>query len=200
MEALALSFASGWASGINSYLVVLVLGIAERVGGFEQVPDVLGAWWVIGIAGVMFAVEFVADKVPYVDSLWDGVSTFIRPAVGALLGALVVGQDPDLNEIVGALVGGSSALASHSVKAGTRLAVNASPEPASNIAVSTVEDVAVLGVSWLAIEQPEIAALIAGVLLAIGLVALFFVIALIRRGLRRVAAWRAGSSGPAEPA
>lgn len=200
MEALALSFASGWASGINSYLVVLVLGIAERVGGFEQVPDVLGAWWVIGIAGAMFAVEFVADKIPYVDSLWDGVSTFIRPAVGALLGALVVGQDPDLNEIVGALVGGGSALASHSVKAGTRLAVNASPEPASNVIVSTLEDAAVLGVSWLAIERPEIAAIVAGVLLAVGLIALFFAVALIRRGLKRVATWRSGGADRPAPA
>jgi hypothetical protein len=183
--ALAFVFSSGWASGLNCYLVVLVLGVADRVHDTAQVPDVLARWDVLAAAAFMYAMEFVADKVPYIDSTWDAVSTFIRPTVGAVIGILIAGQADSLNGAVALAVGGGTALASHSVKAGARLAINASPEPISNIAASLTEDLAVLGVVWYAIEHPRAAALIAAVLLAGGLVVLYLVAKLVRRGWRR---------------
>jgi uncharacterized protein DUF4126 len=185
VSALAFVFSSGWASGLNCYLVVLVLGIADRVHNWAQVPDVLARWDVLAAAGFMYAMEFVADKVPYIDSTWDAISTFIRPTVGAVVGILIAGQADSLNGAVALAVGGGTALASHSVKAGARLAINASPEPLSNIGASLTEDLAVLGVVWYAIEHPRAAALIAAVLLAGGLVLLYLVAQVVRRGWRR---------------
>jgi hypothetical protein len=190
VESLALAFSSGWASGVNAYLVVLVLGIAERIDGSAQVPDELGSWEVLGVAALMYAFEFVADKVPYVDSAWDVVSTLIRPLVGGYVGVLISGDSTEISGLVGGSVGGASALASHAVKAGTRLAVNTSPEPGSNIAISIGEDVVVLALVWFAIDHPYIAAGVAGVLLLIGIVVLYFAIRLIRSGWRRLLAWR----------
>ncbi len=189
MESLALAFSSGWASGVNSYLVVLVLGIAEKVGSFEQIPDLLGRWEVLGIAAVLYAFEFVADKVPYIDSLWDVVSTVIRPFVGGAIGVLIGGDSSEINGLVGGTVGGTSALASHVVKAGTRLAVNTSPEPASNVGLSVTEDVVVLALVWFAIEHPYIAASIAAVLLVCGLAVLYLAAKVIRSGWRRLTGW-----------
>jgi hypothetical protein len=188
VESLALVFSSGWASGINAYLVVLVLGTADRVGGYSDIPDVLGRWDILAIAGFMYAMEFVADKIPYVDSSWDAVSTLIRPTAGAAIGALLAGnvpEDTSLDQIVLASVGGGTALLSHLTKSGIRLAVNTSPEPVTNIGISLVEDVAVLGVVAFAIGHPRAAAAIAAVLLAVGLVILCFVARLVRRGWRR---------------
>ena len=147
MESLPLAFSSGWASGVNCYLVVLVLGIADRVGDYSDIPDVLGRWDVLAIAGFMYAMEFVADKIPYVDSTWDAISTLIRPTAGAIIGALLAGQcprTPRSTQIVLAGVGGGTALLSHLTKAGVRLAVNTSPEPVTNIGISILEDVTVL--------------------------------------------------------
>ncbi len=189
MDSLALAFSSGWASGVNSYLVVLVLGIAERVGSFDQIPDLLGRWDVLAVATVLYAFEFVADKVPYIDSVWDIVSTVIRPFVGGTIGVLIGGDSGEINGLVGGSVGGTTALASHFVKAGTRLAVNTSPEPASNIGISVTEDVVVLALVWFAIEHPYIAAGVAGVLLVCGLAVLYLAAKVIRRGWRRVSGW-----------
>jgi hypothetical protein len=182
---LAFVFSSGWGSGLNCYLVVLVLGIADRVHDTSQVPNVLQRWDVLGVAAFMFAMEFVADKIPYVDSTWDAISTAIRPTVGAVVGVLLAGEATSLNQAVGAVVGGGTALLSHSVKAGARLAINASPEPLSNVVASVSEDVAVLGVVWFAIEHPRAAALIAGILLAGGLILVYALARVVRRGWRR---------------
>src|SRR4051795_7148832 len=136
MSALAFVFSSGWASGLNCYLVVLVLGVSDRVHDTEQVPDVLQRWDVLGVAALLYAMEFVADKIPYVDSTWDAVSTVIRPTAGAVIGALLAGNvadDTPLDVIVLSSVGGGTALLSHLSKAGLRLAVNTSPEPVTNI-------------------------------------------------------------------
>jgi len=197
VESLPLAFSSGWASGVNCYLVVLVLGTADRVGGSADIPDVLGRWDVLAIAGFMYAMEFVADKIPYVDSTWDAVSTLIRPTAGAVIGALLAGDvsaDQSLDTIVLASVGGVTALASHLVKGGVRLAVNTSPEPVTNIGLSVLEDVTVFGVVAIAIQHPRLAAAVAGLLLAIGLVLLFVVFRLVRRGWRR---WQARRQRPA---
>jgi hypothetical protein len=197
MESLPLVFSSGWASGVNAYLVVLVLGIADRVGGLSEIPDVLGRWDVLTVAFFLYAMEFVADKIPYVDSTWDVVSTAIRPTVGAVIGVLIAGDADTLDQAVAGVVGGGTALLSHTVKAGSRLAINSSPEPITNITASVVEDVAVLGVIWFAIENPRAAAAIAGVLLAGGLILLYFLARLVRRGWRR---WKKREPLPRETA
>ena len=185
MESLALTFTGGWASGINAYLLVLVLGITERLGDVEEIPDVLARWDVLAAAALMFALEFVADKIPYVDSTWDTISTAIRPTVGAVIGVLLAGDATTLEQAVLGVVGGGTALASHLVKAGSRLAINTSPEPLSNVTASVVADLAVLGVVWFAIEHPRAAAAIAGLLLAGGLILLLVLARLVRRGWRR---------------
>jgi len=133
----------------------------------------------------MYAMEFVADKIPYVDSTWDAISTAIRPTVGAVIGVLLAGDASSLDQAVSGVVGGGSALASHLVKMGGRLAINSSPEPVSNIIASLTEDLAVLAVVAFAIEHPEIAAAVAGILLLTGLVLLYFIARLVRRGWRR---------------
>ncbi|QZY27979.1 DUF4126 domain-containing protein [Nocardioides coralli] len=194
MDALPLAFSTGWASGVNAYLVVLFLGLADRTGYLEQVPDVLGSWPVLLAAGVLYALEFVADKIPYLDSTWDAVPTAIRPTAGAVIGVLLAGEASSLEQAVLGVVGGGTALLSHLVKAGSRLAINTSPEPVSNVAASIGEDLAVLGVVWFAIENPRAAAAIAGVLLAVGLIVLYLVARLVRRGWRR---WRGRRSGDA---
>ena len=185
MESLALTFSSGWASGINAYLVVLVLGVADRVDDFSQIPDVLARWDVLSLASFLYAMEFIADKIPFIDSSWDVISTAIRPTAGAVIGVLLAGDASTLDQAVLGVVGGGTALLSHLVKAGGRLAINSSPEPVTNIGASLAEDVAVFGVVAFAINNPEAAAAIAGVLLIIGLIGLFFLAKLIRRGWRK---------------
>lgn len=196
MESLALALSSGWASGINSYLVVLVLGIAERLGSLEQIPDALGRWEVLAVAAVMYAFEFVADKVPFVDTVWDVISTLIRPLVGGTVGVLIAGDSAAMNELIGGSVGGTSALASHAIKTSTRIAVNTSPEPFTNILVSIGEDLLVLAVVWFAVNHPVAAAVIAMMLLATSLVVLWMAWRLVRRGWARFQAWRSRGGGP----
>ncbi|MFD3841371.1 DUF4126 domain-containing protein [Streptomyces sp. NPDC058642] len=185
MSVLPLVFTSGWASGINAYAVVLLLGAFGATGLSDDVPETLQRPEVLITAGVLFLCEAVADKIPYVDSAWDSVHTLIRPAAGAWVGAVLAGQSGSLNDAVAGLVGGSTALASHAVKAGTRMAVNSSPEPFSNVIVSLAEDLGVAGIVTFAIFHPVAAASIAAVLLVGGLVILIFLISRIRRFLRR---------------
>lgn len=196
MESLPLVFSSGWASGINAYLVVLVLGISDRVNNFDQIPDVLARWDVLAVAGFLFSMEFIADKIPYIDSTWDAISTAIRPTAGAVIGVLLAGDASSLDQAILGVVGGTTALASHLVKSGSRLAINASPEPLSNIGASLVEDFAVLYVVWFAIENPRAAAAIAAVALIVGLTMLYFIAKLIRRGWRR---WKQTDSRTPSP-
>ncbi|MFD8218499.1 DUF4126 domain-containing protein [Streptomyces sp. NPDC059340] len=185
MSVLPLVFTSGWASGINAYAVVLLLGIFGATGLSDDVPESLQRPEILITAGVLFLCEAVADKIPYVDSVWDSVHTVIRPAAGAWVGALLAGQSGSLSDLAAGAIGGSTALASHTVKAGTRMAINTSPEPFSNLIMSTAEDLGVAGILTFAMFHPEAAAIIAGVLLLAGLLALFFLISRIRRFLRR---------------
>lgn len=190
MEALPLAVTTGWASGVNAYACVLILGLLGRFAGAEDVPHSLTTTPVLIAAGALFAFEFVADKIPYVDSAWDAISTVIRPTIGAILAALLSGEASTLHQAVIATTGGLVALLSHAVKASLRLAINTSPEPVSNIAASSGEDVAVAGVVSLAAFHPEAALIIAGVLLVIGLIAVYFAFRFIRRGYLRFKAWR----------
>ncbi|MEU0941972.1 DUF4126 domain-containing protein [Streptomyces canus] len=185
MSVLPLVFTSGWASGVNAYAVVLLLGVFGATGLSDDVPETLQRPEVLVVAGLLFLCEAVADKIPYVDSAWDAVHTVIRPVAGAWVGALLAGQSGSLSDVAAGLVGGSTALASHTVKAGTRMAVNASPEPFSNIVLSLAEDLGVAGIVTFAMFHPETAAIIAGLLLTAGLVVLFFLISRIRRFRRR---------------
>jgi hypothetical protein len=187
VDALALTFASGWASGINAYLVVLVLGVSDRVGDVAGIPDVLGRWDVLAAASFLYAMEFIADKIPYIDSTWDAISTAVRPTAGAVIGVLLAGDASSLDQAVLGVVGGGTALLSHLVKAGSRLAINTSPEPVTNVVASLTEDAAVLVVVWFAIEHPRSAAAVAGALLLLGLVTVLLLARLVRRGWRR---WR----------
>jgi hypothetical protein len=200
-ELIPLAFSTGWGSGINAYLVVLVLGLADRAFHLSQIPDALARTDVLGIAGVLFVVELVADKIPYVDSVWDSVHTVIRPAVGATIGYLIGHETASLDAAIGAATGGVTALVSHGVKAGLRGIINTSPEPASNIIVSTSEDVTVTGVTALAIAHPWAAATIALLLLAIGAWIVYKLAGRIRRLKRRYDAWgeRIGISQPSTP-
>ena len=149
-------------------------------------------------AGILFAIEMVADKIPYVDSVWDSVHTVVRPAVGATIGYLLGHETASLDAAIGAATGGVTALISHGIKAGLRAAVNTSPEPASNVVVSTTEDVAVTGVTALTIAHPWLAATIALVLLLLGGFLVYKVAGRIRRYKRRYDAWgeRIGISVP----
>ncbi|MFB7374032.1 DUF4126 domain-containing protein [Streptomyces sp. NPDC056222] len=185
MSVLPLVFTSGWASGINAYAVVLLLGVFGATGISDEVPASLQRTDVLIAAGVLFLCEAVADKIPYVDSVWDSVHTVIRPIAGAVVAALLAGESGSLPELAAAAVGGSTALLSHLVKAGTRMAINTSPEPFSNIGMSIAEDLGVAGIITFAIFNPEVAAIIAAVLLVLGLVILGFLAHRIRRFLRR---------------
>jgi Domain of unknown function (DUF4126) len=191
VELLPVVLASGWASGINAYLVVLVLGLIGRFGQVAEIPLGLTRTDVLVVAAVLYVVELVADKIPYFDSLWDGVSTAIRPTVGAVIGLLMAQDAPTLQQAILAAAGGAAALISHLVKGGLRLVVNTSPEPASNITVSVGEDVAVAGVTTLAVLNPVLALTIAAVLLALGILLLVLLGSRVLRGWRRFRAWRA---------
>ena len=186
MESLAYVLTSGWASGLNVYATVLVTGLVGRWGDVDRVPEVLQRTDVLLAAAVLAGIEFVADKIPYVDSGWDTVHTVIRPTLAAVLGALLAGEADDLGEATAAVLGGSTALATHAAKASLRLAVNASPEPVSNIGLSLAENTAVVGVLLLAVEHPWAALAVAAVLLAIAAALAIVLMRAMRRGWGRL--------------
>lgn len=158
IEALSLAMGTAWTSGINLYATVAALGIAGRAEMIRLPPDleVLTHPAVIAIACIMYVIEFFADKVPYVDSGWDVLHTFIRVPAGAILAARSLGDMNPALELAALLAGGSIALVAHGAKATTRLAINASPEPFSNWAASFTEDIAVLGSIWMIFNHPII--------------------------------------------
>ncbi|GAA1192269.1 hypothetical protein F4556_005520 [Kitasatospora gansuensis] len=186
MSVVPLVFTSGWASGINAYAVVLLLGLLGRFGGADSVPPTLERTDVLIAAAVLFLCEAVADKIPYVDSVWDVIHTVIRPIAGATIGALLAGQDPgSLGEVAAGAMGGTTALISHGIKASLRMAINTSPEPASNIIASITEDLSVAGLVTLAIFHPWLAASAAAVLILVGALLVWFAVSRIRRFLVR---------------
>ncbi len=192
MDLGATLLSTGWASGVNAYATLALLGILGRAG-VGEVPDQLQSDPVIAMSAVMFVIEFVTDKVPLVDSAWDVVHTAVRPAIGGAIGA-IYGTDADLTgfeEVAAAGGTGTVALASHAVKAGIRLGINTSPEPASNILVSLAEDAMVALMVVFALEEPVLAATLAVVLLLAGGAIVVFAAKRIRRGAQRFREWRA---------
>ena len=161
-QLLAVAAVLGFASGIRLYAVVLIVGLVGFAGWVQLPPglQVLSHPAVLIVAGVMFVAEFFADKIPALDTLWDAVHTFIRIPAGAALAAGVLGADHATWAVIAALLGGTLAATSHFTKAGTRAAVNTSPEPVSNVLVSGAEDLAVGGLLWLVLKFPLIAAAI----------------------------------------
>jgi hypothetical protein len=158
-------------SGVNLYATVAILGLASK---YEWVDlpaqyDIFAADWVIGLALALYAIEFVADKIPWVDSIWDSVHTFIRPVGGALVAIATLGDASPGLEVAMGLLGGAVAAGSHFTKASTRVAANTSPEPFSNWALSFMEDAFVLGLGLLALKYP-IAALVVTVLIILAIV------------------------------
>jgi hypothetical protein len=179
----SVSLLAGW----RIYLCVFATGLAMRFGWIDapqhlQSLDVLANNWVLGASGIGLVAEFFADKIAWLDSIWDAVHTAIRPVGGAVLAlALVDASDPAW-QVVTLLLGGGAALMSHSAKAGTRAVVNASPEPFSNIAVSTGEDVVTGGLLALALSSPAMAIGVAIFLV----VAAVFVLMMVRRVLGKL--------------
>lgn len=156
IHTIALTMGVGWASGLNLYAAILMLGILGSTGNIVLPPElkVLTSPVVIFAAAVMYVVEFFADKIPGVDTGWDSVHTFIRIPAGAVLAAAAVGPvDPALAVAAG-LLGGGLATLSHATKAGTRVLINTSPEPFSNWAASVTEDLLVIGGIWAALRHP----------------------------------------------
>lgn len=158
VETIALTMGVAWASGINLYAAIATLGLLGATGNIVLPPDleILADPLVIGAAGFMYFVEFFADKTPGVDSGWDTIHTFIRIPAGAILAAGAVGELGGGAELAAAIAGGTLAGATHFTKAGTRLAINTSPEPVSNWTASFAEDIAVIGGLWMALHHPVI--------------------------------------------
>lgn len=177
--------ASGWASGLNLYGTALLLGLAGRLG-WTDTPEQLQSTPVLVVAAVLYALEFVVDKIPWVDTAWDAVHTAIRPVGGALLG-LALAHDAGSAEVAGALVGGGFSLTAHAAKATTRAVVNTSPEPFSNIVLSLGEDGVMAAMVALALAYP----VVAGGVAVVAAVASLVVVWVLWRAIRRVRArWR----------
>lgn len=155
-QTLALSMGAAWGSGINLYATVLMLGYLAHTGNIDLPPDlmILADPLVMGAAGLMYAVEFFADKIPGVDTGWDTLHTFIRIPAGAMLAAGAIGDIGPAAEIAAALVGGSLAATTHATKAGSRVLINTSPEPFTNWTASIAEDIVVFAGVWASILHP----------------------------------------------
>ena len=187
MLPVSLIFTSGVASGVNCYAAVLVLGLLGRFGHIASIPAALERPEVLAAAAVLFFGQFVVGKIPMLDSVWDVVHTAVRPVVGGAI-AVVLAQQAHASPtatIGAAALGGGSALASHVVKTGMRVGVNASPEPFSNIIASLSEDLGVAGLVSLAVFHPVAAAVIAAVVLAVGIGLFALLASWIRRGWQR---------------
>ena len=176
-----------FAAGINLYATVAILGLASRYG-WVSLPPQFQAFdnnWIIGTAIVLYVVEFFADKIPWVDSVWDAVHTVIRPIGGAAIAVTTLGDASPATETLVALLGGTLAASTHFTKSGTRVIANASPEPFTNWALSLGEDLFVVGLGFLALKYPLIAAIVVLVALGIIIALSTWIIRALRRRFRR---------------
>lgn len=162
LPTLSLALGSAWTSGINLYATVTVLGLLQKFGA-ARLPgglDVLDNWWIIGVAGFLYAIEFFADKIPYVDSVWDVVHTFIRVPAGAIVAYAATNQMDASVGVIAALLGGGLAFSSHGTKAALRAGANLSPEPVSNWILSFAEDIVAFVGAVLSVFAPVLIALV----------------------------------------
>lgn len=191
VESVAL-VAAGWSAGFNAYLTVLILGVSGRLD-WAETPASLQQNWVLIAAGIAFVVEFVVDKIPLLDSVWDAGHTLIRPMIGGMTGAAIAGAQ--LGRPAAFALAAGLALTGHLTKATGRLAINMSPEPVTNVVASVAEDGMVAVLVALAMAYPVVAAVIATVLAIIGVLIALSLRSLVRKGLRRVRA-RAAPAAP----
>lgn len=181
---IAMSMGVAWASGINLYAAILMLGIMGATGNVDLPPglEVLSDPMVIGAAGFMYCVEFFADKVPGVDTSWDALHTFVRVPAGAILAAGAVGDVSSAAGIAAGILGGGMALGTHSFKSGSRVLINTSPEPVSNWTASITEDIAVLAGLWTALNHPTLFI----ILLILFIILLIWLLPKLWRGIKSV--------------
>ena len=195
LTTLGFAMGSAWLSGINLYATVLTLGILERLGLASMPGDlkVLENWWIIGVAGFLYAMEFIANKIPAVDSIWDAIHTFIRIPAGAVLAASAFASfDPSVR-MIALLLGGGVALASHGTKSAVRLAANTSPEPFSNMALGVLEDFTSAGGSLLMAFHPVVVLSLVVVCLCAAIYLFRRIIIAIKTRFRRSSVATAGS-------
>ena len=188
LQTLGLALGAGFSSGLNLYATIATLGLLERFG-IVHLPgslQVLSHPWVLGIAIALYAIEFLADKIPYVDSVWDAVHTLIRPPAAALLAYGATVAAPPEWRWGAALLAGGVALTSHGTKASTRAAVNTSPEPFSNWLLSLGEDALAVWLTWMATVHPAATIVIVVLLIALSGFLLFHLFRFLRRALQRL--------------
>jgi len=183
-QTIALTLGVAWASGINLYAAILMLGLLETTGHITLPPDLqlLADPLVIGASALMYCAEFFADKVPGVDTGWDGLSTFVRIPAGAILAAGAIGEVGPAAQLAAAIAGGTLAAGSHFTKAGTRVLINTSPEPLTNWFTSVGEDAMVLAGLWTALYNPVLFL----VLLVLFILLMVWLLPKLWRGIRRV--------------
>ena len=192
----ALIIAASFAAGLNVYATVLTLGLLTHAHWVVLPPglEVLGSWWVIGVSGAMFALEFVADKIPGFDLIWNALHTFIRLPVAALLACQASSHLSPEMKLLAALAGAAIALVAHGSKTAVRAAVTGSPEPFSNIALSTSEDAVAVGITWLTTRHPWTAATIAAVLIVCAIFAARWIFRSLRKAWHKLFATPASAS------
>ena len=189
LQTLSIVLGAGFSSGLNVYATVATLGLLQRFG-IIHLPEglqVLSHPLVLGIAGALYVLEFLADKVPYIDSIWQAVHTFIRPPAAALLAFGATGAAPEPWRWGAALLAGGIALTSHGTKASARAAANMSPEPLSNWALSFGEDILAVWLTWFATAHPTMTIIVVAVLLVLSLFLLYHLFHFLRRALRKFA-------------
>ncbi|MGA2812812.1 MAG: DUF4126 domain-containing protein [Candidatus Acidiferrum sp.] len=188
LQTIGLALGTGFSSGLNLYATVATLGMLERLG-IIHLPDAMRGLahpWVIAIAGALYAIEFLADKIPYLDTIWDGLHTFIRPPAAAVLAYAAAASAPPEWRWGAALLAGGVALTSHGAKASVRAAANVSPEPLSNWVLSLGEDLLAVGLSWLASAHPLATVVVVVILLGLCAFLLYHLFRFARNALQRL--------------
>ena len=199
LETLGFSLGTSFASGLNLYATVAAVGLFQRLGIIQLPPSlqVLANPIVLGVAIILFIVEFIADKIPYVDSAWDALHTFIRPPAAAVLAYSAFGQVPEEWKVGAALLAGGVALTSHGAKATTRAAANTSPEPVSNWTLSILEDGLAVFLAWMAAAHPILTAIIVVILVIVSVLLIRKLYGYLSLLIARLRQWRTRS--PAHP-
>jgi len=190
VETLGLALGAGFSSGLNLYATIATLGLLQRFGVIHLPASlqVLSHPWVLSIAIALYVIEFLADKIPYVDSVWDAIHTVIRPPAAALVAYGAAGAAPPEWRWGAALLAGGVALTSHGTKASARAAANASPEPFSNWTLSLGEDVLAVWLTWMSTVHPRATIVVVVLLIALAVFILFHLFRFLRRALQRLLA------------